>query len=241
MQGAAPRGYAAGLFHGRCRVAAAVILPLLFLLGSCDQVFQDPSKRALDTAEKKYNEGDYPGAIQYYESALDGTAATAEIHYKMALLYDDKLKNPLAATYHFQRYLDLNPGGSHAKEVRSFIQEDNLKLVGTLSHGAMMSQDDAARLKNDNLALRKQIVELRAAPRATGGPGGGEPAGSIDPGKPLPAGATTYEVQRGDTLASIARKFYKGSTRWKDIQDANYSTLKGTVKLKAGMTLVIPK
>ncbi|MGB8354269.1 MAG: LysM peptidoglycan-binding domain-containing protein [Chthoniobacteraceae bacterium] len=240
MQGAAPRGYAAGLFHGRGRVAAAIVVPMLFLLGSCDQVFQDPSKRALDTAEKKYSAGDYPGAIQYYESALDGTAATAEIHYKMALLYDDKLKNPLAATYHFQRYLDLNPSGSHAKEVRTFIQEDNLKLVGSLSQGAMMSQADAARLKNDNLALRKQIVELRAAPRAAGVQGG-EPAGSIDPGKPLPAGATTYEVQRGDTLASIARKFYKGSTRWKDIQDANYSTLKGTVKLKAGMTLVIPK
>ena len=42
--------------------------------------------------------GDYSSAIQYYEGALDGTADTADVHYKMALLFDDKLKNPLAAT-----------------------------------------------------------------------------------------------------------------------------------------------
>ena len=240
MQGQAPRGYAAVSFHARRRIAITALIPLLFLSAGCDQVFQDPAKRSLDTAEKKYNEGDYVSAIQYYEGALDGTVATAEVHYKMALLYDDKLKNPLAATYHFQRYLELSPSGSHAKDVRSFIQEDNLKLVSSLSHGAMMSQEDAARLKNDNLILRKQIEQLRAAPRTPAAPGEA-PAGNIDPGKPLPAGATTYEVQHGDTLASIARKFYKGSARWKDIQDANYNTLKGTVKLKAGMTLIIPK
>ena len=140
-----------------------------FLLAGCDQAFQDPAKRSLDTAEKKYSGGRLPGGDPILrERAGWGTAATAEIHYKMALLYDDKLKNPLAATYHFQRYLELKPEGSHAKEVRSFIQEDNLKLVSSLSHGALMSQEDAARLKNDNLLLRKQIVELRAAPSNRG-------------------------------------------------------------------------
>jgi hypothetical protein len=32
-------------------------------------------------AEKKAKARDYPGAIAIYESALDGTAETAEIHY----------------------------------------------------------------------------------------------------------------------------------------------------------------
>ena len=212
----------------------------LFLLTGCDQLFQNQAKRSLDNAEKKYSEGDYQAAVQYYEDALDGTAGTAEVHYKLALLFDDKLKNPLAAVYHFQRYLDLKPSGPHAKEARSFIQEDQLKLVATLSHGALMSQEDAARLKNDNLLLRKQVAELRALPRApvvrtTDG------QAEADSKKPLPAGATRYEVQHGDTLASISRKFYKNSSRWKDIQDANYNALKGTVKLKTGMILIIPK
>ena len=58
--------------------------------------------------------------------------------------------------------------------------------------------------------------------------------------KPIPPGAKTYVVQHGDTLASISRKFYKNSGRWKDIQDANFNSLSGTVKLKQGMTLIIP-
>jgi len=229
-------GAGSGFFSTRFAAALAVAL----LLTGCDQLFQNHARRSLETAEKKYADGDYQDAVQYYEDALDGTAATAEVHYKLALLFDDKLKNPLAAVYHFQRYLDLKPSGPHVKEARNFIQEDQLKLVATLSHGALMSQEDAARLKNDNLLLRKQVAELRALPRApvvrtVDG------TAEADSKKPLPAGATRYEVQHGDTLASISRKFYKNSTRWKDIQDANYNALKGTVKLKPGMTLIIPK
>ena len=78
-------------------------------------------------------------------AALDGTAKTAEVHYKLALTYDDKLKNPLGAMHHFQRYLELKPSGPHAKDARNFVKEDELKLVATLSQGALMSQDDPAR------------------------------------------------------------------------------------------------
>jgi LysM repeat protein len=170
---------------------------------------------------------------------MDDTPATADIHYKLALLFDDKLKNPLAAMYHFQRYLDLKPNGSHAKDAGNFIKEDELKLVSSLSHGAFMSQEDAARLKNDNLMLRKQLDELRAS-RALISSDGTQPA-RAGSGASESQGGTSYVVQSGDTLASIARKFYRNSARWKDIERANSSKLKGPSKLKPGMILVIPK
>jgi nucleoid-associated protein YgaU len=47
-------------------------------------------------------------------------------------------------------------------------------------------------------------------------------------------------VQRGDTLASISRKFYKTSTRWKQILDANRNVIDHPKKLVVGQTLVIP-
>lgn len=222
--------------HARIAVAAA-----LMLLTGCDQLFQNKAARALDVADQKYADGDYAGAVQYYEDALDGTAKTAEIHYKLALLFDDKLKNPLAAMYHFQRYIELKPAGPNVKEAKSFIKEDEMKLITSFSPGALMSQQDAARLKNDNLALRKQVAELRAMknlPVNTGSSAAPAPGGA--PQTP-PPGARMYEVQPGDTLASISRKFYKTPVRYKDIQDANYNTLKGTAKLKPGMTLIIPK
>jgi len=58
--------------------------------------------------------------------------------------------------------------------------------------------------------------------------------------KPIPPGARTHVVQSGETLASIANKYYKNGARWKDIQDANFNSLEGTVKIKPGQKLIIP-
>jgi len=186
-------------------------------------------------AEKKFTEGDYPAAVQFYEASLDGTQKTAEIHYRLALIYDDKIKQPVSAIHHFQRYLELDPNGSHAREAKNFLKEDEIKLGTTLANGALLTQEDAARLKNDNLTLRKQLTELRAMPRYQPPKGSGDAAQ-----KPIPPGARTYVVESGDTLASISRKFYKNPQRWKDIEDANFNSLSGVVKLKPGMTLIIP-
>ena len=227
-------------FVKRTGAAGLSFAAVVVALSGCDPIFQNHSRHALDEAEQKYAAGDYQAAVQFYEDAIDGTANTADVHYKIALIYDDKLKNPLGATHHFRRYLELKPSGSHTKDAQNFIKEDELKLASTLSHGAFMSQEDAVRLKNDNLTLRKQLTELRSVPgQGTAAHMPGQPPAAAD--RPPAPGSRSYVVQQGDTLASIARKFYKNSARWKDIQDANFNQLKGTVKLRLGMTLIIPK
>jgi len=52
--------------------------------------------------------------------------------------------------------------------------------------------------------------------------------------------ARSYTVQRGDTLASISRKFYKSSARWQRLLDANADIISKPGDLKPGQTLVIP-
>ncbi len=215
----------------------------LGLLG-CDEAFQNGSTRATERAERKYKEGDFRAAAQFYEQALDGTARTAELHYKLGLLCDDKLGDPVGALHHFSRYNELEPRGSHAKEAREFSKENERKLVLKLSRGALMTQEDSARLKNENLGLRKESVELRkelaelrSLPRTAAQTTKGS---NEQKQKPIPPGARTYNVQPGDTLASISRHYYKTAGRWKDIQDANFNRLEGTAKLKPGMTLIIP-
>src|SRR5437879_6479430 len=215
---------------------AGVALPLFALaLGGCDQAFQNRSTRALNDADKKAAAGDYRAAVAFYEEALDGTAKTAEIHYKLALIYDDKLKDSLSALHHFHRYLEVAPSGPHAKDARAFVKQDELHLLTTLSQGGMLTQEESKRLRNEVATLRQQIAELRA-PKPSPPPG----IASVTQ-KPVPVGARTYTVQKGDTLASISRHYYKTSARWKDIQDANFYNLKGTATLRVGQTLVIPK
>ena len=58
--------------------------------------------------------------------------------------------------------------------------------------------------------------------------------------KPIPEGARTYTVLKGDTLASIAAKFYKNKGSWQKIRDANFEDAKGTPPIHGGQVLRIP-
>lgn len=57
---------------------------------------------------------------------------------------------------------------------------------------------------------------------------------------PAPAAPTTYTVQSGDTLSSVAQKVWGKSSRWKELREANQAVLKGKDDLQIGMVLVIP-
>jgi tetratricopeptide (TPR) repeat protein len=190
----------------------------------------------LKDADAKTAGGDFARAISLYESALEDRPTDADVHYKLALLYDDKMNDPLDALHHFRRYLAIAPTGSHAADVKNFIKRDEVALLTSLSGDAVISRAEATRLRNENLTLRKDLDEARSRARLT----------SLDHGadstktRSNETGKRTYIVQRGDTLASISRKFYKTSTRWKKLLDANRDVIDNPKKLTAGQALVIP-
>ena len=49
-----------------------------------------------------------------------------------------------------------------------------------------------------------------------------------------------YSVQKGDTLASIAKRFYGNAEAWRNIYQANRQTLAAPDQLKIGMRLRLP-
>jgi nucleoid-associated protein YgaU len=196
------------------------------------QIARDADARAAD--------GDFLKAIGLYESALDGSEQSAEIHYRLALLYDDKMNDPLNALHHFKRYLMLAPSGARAEEVKNFMKRDELALVTSLSGDSVVTRTEAARLKNENLSLRKDIEErgvrgMGAAnekiPRAEKSP---------PPAKAQKAAHRSHTVEPGDTLFSLSRKFYNSPDRWKEILAANRQSVDDPEKLKIGQSLIIP-
>ena len=54
-------------------------------------------------------------------------------------------------------------------------------------------------------------------------------------------GSEYYVVKKGDTLQKISEKFFKTTTKWKDIYEANKHVLKTPDRIRAGQKLVIPK
>lgn len=236
------RNRARRLMAFRIRARARVAFALLFIgLAGCDRMITQRQTQLSQEADAKAREGNYAEAINLYEAALDGSARSADAHYKLALIYDDKMNDPLNALHHFKRFLALEPAGKRAQEAKGFMKRDELSLLTTLTGDSMVPRSEVVRLNNENLSLRKQIGERWAENKAAAA---GKPAGTRSKGSPIEkakeVGKRHYTVQRGDTLASISRKFYKSSARWQRILDANADILSKPADLKPGQTLVIP-
>lgn len=214
----------------------AASLSILVLFSACDRMVTSRNTRLVKEADWKAAQGDYLWAINLYEAALDGTPQSAEVHFKLALLYDDKMNDPLHALHHFKRYLVLNPNGSHAGDVKDFMKRDEVALGTSLSGDSVVTRAEAARLRNENLKLHKEIDEGTSRSRAAVQ----KPPSHHGDKEKAELKKTTYVVKEGDTLASISRKFYKTSKRWKEIRDANEKKIDDPDNLKAGLTLTIP-
>ena len=295
------------------------VLTISILLTGCDLLTVSQTGRNIREGNEAMVRGEVQRALQHFEAALDGTMLSAEAHYRLGLLYEDQLKNEVGALHHFERYLELAPQGQFATDVKGYVDRLRLVIVSRLADGPVMPAREAARLKNENLALRQQLTDLRQQP-ATAGRGaaaaakpaaptpaptlastpvaaaptmivaatpppttapaipsepevrravpvsgtlpdsatatdvaprvqpvaGGAGAAGLAPvaAAAAPAGGAavrTYKVESGDTLAGIARKFYKNSGQWQKIAEANKGTLTDPTKLKPGMVLVIPE
>ena len=220
------------------KVATVFCASAILALTACDRMVTPRGSQIVKDADAKATDGDFSHAIALYETALDGTPKSADIHYRMALLYDDKMSDPLNALHHFKRYLALAPTGSHANDAKNFMKRDELALVTNLSGDAVVSRGEASRLKNENLTLRKELEDQRAHAKAAI-PTRADKAATAA-AKKAGKNARTYVVHRGDTLASISRKFYKTSSHWKRILDANSKVVDDAQNLKVGETLTIP-
>src|SRR5438105_9529801 len=183
--------------------AVALCLALAFGAPGCDRMISSRSAQVIKDAEAKTADGNYLRAITLYESALDGSEKSADIHYRLALLYDDKMNDPLHALHHFKRYLTLAPTGPHATEVKNFLKKDELELGTSLSGDSVVTRAEAARLKNENLALRKELEDQRAGlhnPPTEKMPSGNAPDGKNEGASKASAGKSrTYVVRDGDT------------------------------------------
>ena len=197
------------------------------------------SSQLMEDADSKSAQGDFARAVNLYEAALDDSEniRNAEVHYKLALLYDDKLNDPVSALHHFKRYLALTPNGSHANEVRNSMKHDEIAALTALSGDSVIPRSEAAQLRNENLNLRKQLEARTASIRIASEKSQTKDAGSKK--NASKTGNRSYVVQPGDTLFSISRKFYKSSKHWKEIRDAN-EHIRDPKKLTAGETLLIP-
>jgi len=207
-------------------------------LAGCDRVGSSRYAQLIQDGDSKSALGDFARAVDLYEAALEDSESLrkAEVHYKLALLYDDKLNDPVSALHHFRRYLALSPNGPHVRDVKESIQRDEIAALTALSGDSVITRAEAARLRNENLTLHKELETRVASPRI------GSEKSQTNEAKKAGAkkAAQIYVVQSGDTLFSISRKLYKSPKHWKEILEANKKNIRDPKDLSVGQTLIIP-
>lgn len=229
-----------------------------------------------------------------------------ESHLEAGLLYLRQIKDPLAAIYHFRKYLELQPNSKQAVYVKGQIDAAKREFARTLPAAPSENQialdllDKVDRLQRENDDLRAELTALRAgnplpatrtrgpinvqesgASRGTGSerrpfitplaessPSASEPspvtlapetaepdnrAATVQPApvtptrspptKPTPPAGSLrkHVVVKGDTLFSLAQKYYGNRSRWRDIYGSNRDVLPSEDSpLRIGMELKIP-
>ena len=123
---------------------------LLCGLAGCDRVGGSRYAQLIQDADSKSAQGDFARAVDLYEAALEDSESlrNAELHYKLALLYDDKLNDPVSALHHFRRCLTLSPNGPHVKDVKESIQRDEIAALTALSGDSSGGSGTVAQRKS---------------------------------------------------------------------------------------------
>jgi LysM repeat protein len=190
---------------------------LAMLLPGCDLLTLSQAGKGIREGNDAVLRGEFHQAVKCYEAALDGTMLTAEAHYRLGLVYEDKLKNDVAALHHFERYLELAPQGQFATDVKGYVERLRLVIVSRFAEGTVVPAREATRLKNENLALRQEIAEMRdqqakaksTAARAAASPSPAQraPLAAMPEGTPPvmpPEAAPQPEVRRALPVAAGA-------------------------------------
>lgn len=91
----------------------------------------------------------------------------------------------------------------------------------------------STRLSGSGLGLKNMPQIVYSEPSSENSSAGSSAVSS--------SGNEYYVVKKGDTLQKISEKFFKTTTRWKDIYEANKHILKTPDRIRPGQKLVIPK
>jgi len=161
--------------------------------------------------------------------------ASPESHLEAGLIYKQHIKDPIAAIYHFRKYLEQQPNSRQAPLVRQQIEAAKRDFGRTLPNQPLDSRevrldgfDQRERLERENEQLRNELSTVRglsgSAPSSLGSVPRGATIESVDARLPAPASA---DEASAITLAPIANREPEPSA---DFQaPANVSGARGKV------------
>jgi len=152
-------------FLGRT-LFSLLTVALLMAAGGCspsDQSSQDEEKEPhFVLGNSRFNDLDYPRAIEAFQQSLEVNPHSAQAHYRLAQLYDTKLPDPAAAVYHYQTYLQLNPQAENADIIKQRILTCKQQLAADVMSmpTAPAAMKQIEQLTEEKRRLQQQVEQL---------------------------------------------------------------------------------
>jgi LysM repeat protein len=113
--------------------------------------------------QSRVNAMDYSGAVDAFEESLEANPQSAAAHFELGWLYEEKVPDPAAAIYHYERYLKLNPNAGNAALIKQHIdackQQLAADVLGLPSSSA--AQQQLEKLAGQNRDLQQQADQLQ--------------------------------------------------------------------------------
>ncbi len=161
----------------RIRSLASVWLTaaLLLLVAGCDR--GDGPSLSSETDEPGYRQGQQLAKQGRTQEALSSYLkviakrgdAAPESHLETGLIYLQSIKDPLAAIYHFRKYLELQPNSRQAVYVKGLVDTAKREFARTLPAQPLENQaerldnlDQIDRLQRENEQLKAELSSLRS-------------------------------------------------------------------------------
>src|SRR5260221_6261567 len=240
-----------------CAVALGLVLGGCAPSGSSKQDEMKEPHYVL--GQSRVNAMDFEGAIEAFEQSLEANPHSAQAHFQLAMLYEQKDSNPAAAIYHYQQYLKFNPKAGNADLITQRIETCKQQLAANvlLLPSSPAAQQQVQQLADTNRRLQEQVnwwqaqyTNLLNATKLNPPAAQNNSQAQADPtptpqyvstqnggagARPPAARTRTHAVTAGETAAGIARK---SGIKLSALQAANPGVNLG--KIRVGQVLNLP-
>ncbi len=280
-------------------------LATLFFVAGCGRYEASPVTAEIDEpgyrrGKELVRQGRNHEALASFLKVVEKRGDDApESHLELGILYQQHIKDPIAAIYHYRKFRELKRNSPQSDLVRQRIDAATREFARTLPGRPLDNQTDRLdllekmdQIQRENVQLKEQLIALRTeavtAPRQTQALAVPPHRAGVDqlppqvlemtqspvmpatetlpvppvppppppplapPTRPVvqqqpappPVTNTAYRrhiVVKGDTLFSLAQRYYGNRSRWRDIYAANRHVLPNESALTIGMELRIPQ
>jgi tetratricopeptide (TPR) repeat protein len=115
----------------------------------------------LKKAEAEKQRRNYTEAAECYEQALKLNPDSAAIHWAVAILDEQQLKDLAGAIYHYQRFIKLNTDPERSKTANVFIERAKRSLIASMPNSPLENASEMNDLLQKNRSLQDELEKMR--------------------------------------------------------------------------------